>query len=48
MVLADGSGTPLGVHLENASPSEVKAPTMDGGALLAPVEDLGDTNRDDE
>ena len=24
MVLADGSGTPLGVHLEAASPSEVK------------------------
>jgi len=24
MVLADGTGTPLGVHLEKASPSEVK------------------------
>lgn len=24
MVLADGSGTPLGIHLEKASPSEVK------------------------
>ena len=24
MVLADGAGTPLGVHLEKASPSEVK------------------------
>jgi hypothetical protein len=24
MVLADGAGTPLGVHLEAASPSEVK------------------------
>ena len=24
MVLADGAGTPLGIHLEKASPSEVK------------------------
>jgi transposase len=31
MVLADGAGTPLGVHLEAASPSEVKLlePTLD-------------------
>jgi hypothetical protein len=43
MVLADGAGTPLGVHLERASPAEVKlvAATMAGG----PGQDRGPQTR---
>ena len=35
MVLADGAGTPLGVHLETASPAEVTllAPTLRNGGI---------------
>ena len=35
MVLADGAGTPLGVHVEAATPSEVRLvePTLANGRI---------------
>jgi hypothetical protein len=35
MVLADGSGTPLGIHVEKASPAKVKLlePTLKNGRI---------------
>ena len=47
MVLADGAGTPLGIHLEKASPSEVKLveATLDSVKVKVDKRKLGKPER---